>query len=159
MKKLMIVVVLLLLISTLLRFNKTYSVYEYIGLAIDKMGITQNTYNIRIDDKIEPYVYLYWVGENGTNDVDKLLLYHRTFYQRIPDNSYGKNRILIKTKSDSMLYDKIGILKLHAFAKHNYEINLSMNDTLLIVHWNIDNWYSKKISRTDTIVCKIMPKL
>ena len=58
-----------------------------------------------------------------------------------------------------MLYDKIGILKLHAFAKHNYEINLSMNDTLLIVHWNIDNWYSKKISRTDTIVCKIMPKL
>ena len=71
MKKLMIVVVLLLLISTLLRFNKTYSVYEYIGLAIDKMGITQNTYNIRIDDKIEPYVYLYWVGENGTNDIEK----------------------------------------------------------------------------------------
>ena len=151
MKKLMIIIMLLLLISVLFKFNKTYSAYEYIGLAMDKMGITQNDYKICVDDKIKPYIYIYWIGDNGTNDEDRLLLYHQTFYQEIPKNSYGKNKILIKTKSDSLLYDQIGILKLYAFSKHNYEIELRMNDTLLIVHWSIDNWYSKKISKTDTI--------
>ena len=154
MKNLFGVIILLLLVLSFLKFDKTYSVYEYVGLAMDKMGITRNDYKICVDDKIRPYIYIYWIGDNGTNDEDRLLLYHQTFYQEIPKNSYGKNKILIKTKSDSILYDKIGLLKLHAFAKHNYEIKLSMNDTLLIVHWSIDNWYSKKISKTDTTVCK-----
>lgn len=76
MKNLFGVIVLLLLVLSFLKFDKTYSVYEYVGLAMDKRGITRNDYKICVDDKIRPYIYIYWIGDNGTNDEDRLLLYH-----------------------------------------------------------------------------------
>ena len=120
---------------------------------MDKIGITQNTYDIHIDEDLRPYIYIYWTGDNGVNDSDKILLYHRSYFQEIP-NYYGKNKFLIQTESDSVLYNRIGILKLHAYSKHNYKIDLNLSDTLLILSWSIDNWYSERTTMTDTIVYK-----
>ena len=146
---------IVLLVSTIVlyRLNSVRPIKELVGLSVDRMGITRNTYDIRVDDKLRPYIYIYWLGENGTEVDDRMLLFYQRFNQGIPD-CYGKNRFVIKTKSDSTLYNKMGILKLYAFAKHHYSIDLKLNDTLLIVDWSIDNWYSEKISSTDTIVYK-----
>ena len=148
-----ILVVLIVSILTLLGIEKSSSIKEYIGLVMDKIGITQNTYDIHIDEDLRPYIYIYWTGDNGVNDSDKILLYHRSYFQEIP-NYYGKNKFLIQTESDSVLYNRIGILKLHAYSKHNYKIDLNLSDTLLILSWSIDNWYSEKTTMTDTIVYK-----
>ena len=150
-------VVLLASAIILYRVNRVIPIKGLVGLSVDKIGITRNSYDIRVDDELRPYIYIYWLGENGTKDDDRMLLYHRTFSQGIPDY-YGKNRFLIMTKSDSMLYSRIGLLKLYAFSKHKYYIDLKLKDTLLIVDWSIDNWYSEKISITDTLVYKIEGK-
>ena len=146
---------IVLLVSTIVlyRLNSVRPIKELVGLSFDRVGITRNTYDIRVDDKLRPYIYIHWLGENGTEVDDRMLLFYRTFNQGIPD-CYGKNKFVIKTKSDSNLYSKMGILKLNAFAKHHYFIDLKLNDTLLIIDWSIDNWYSEKISSTDTIVYK-----
>ena len=146
---------IVLLVSTIVlyRLNSVRPIKELVGLSFDRVGITRNTYDIRVDDKLRPYIYIHWLGENGTEVDDRMLLFYRTFNQGIPD-CYGKNKFVIKTKSDSNLYSKMGILKLYAFAKHHYFIDLKLNDTLLIIDWSIDNWYSEKISSTDTIVYK-----
>jgi hypothetical protein len=69
---------------------------------------------------------------------------------------YGPGKIIKPNfaLTDSTLYNKMGILKLYAFAKHHYSIDLNLKDTLLIVDWSIENWYSEKISSTDTIHAK-----
>ena len=157
MKKLIFIVALSASFAILYKLNNIYKIKEYVGLVIDKIGITQNSYNIRVDKKLKPYIHIYWLGDNGTKNADNLLLYNGTIYQKIPENYYGKNKIVIKTKSDSILYDKIGILKLNAFSKHNYLINLSQKDSLIIIEWNIDNWYSKKKPQIDTIVYNLLP--
>ena len=146
---------IVLLVSTIVlyRLNSVRPIKELVGLSFDRVEITRNTYDIRVDDKLRPYIYIHWLGENGTEVDDRMLLFYRTFNQGIPD-CYGKNKLVIKTKSDSNLYSKMGILKLYAFAKHHYFIDLKLNDTLLIIDWSIDNWYSEKISSTDTIHAK-----
>ena len=146
---------IVLLVSTIVlyRLNSVRPIKELVGLSFDRVGITRNTYDIRVDDKLRPYIYIHWLGENGTEVDDRMLLFYRTFNQGIPD-CYGKNKFVIKTNSDSNLYSKMGILKLYAFAKHDYFIDLNLKDTLLIIDWSIDNWYSEKISSTDTIVYK-----
>ena len=146
-------IVLLISAIVLYGLNSIRPIKELVGLAIDRMGMTRNTYDIRVDEKLRPYIYIYWLGENGTEVKDRMLLFYRTFNQGIPD-CYGKNNFVIKTKSDSTLYNKMGILKLYAFAKHHYSIDLNLKDTLLIVDWSIENWYSEKISSTDTIHAK-----
>ena len=156
MKKLWLylgLIVLLVSAIVLYRLNSVRPIKELVGLSVDRMGIIRNTFDLRMDDKLRPYNYIYWLGENGTEVDDRMLLFYQRFNQGIPDY-YGKNRFVIKTKSDSTLYNKMGILKLYAFAKHHYSIDLKLNDTLLIVDWSIDNWYSEKISSTDTIVYK-----
>ena len=156
MKKLWLYLGLIVLLASaivLYRLNSVRPIKELVGLSVDRMGITRNTFDLRVDDKLRPYIYIYWLGKNGTEVDDRMLLFYQRFNQGIPDY-YGKNRFVIKTKSDSTLYNKMGILKLYAFAKHHYFIDLKLNDTLLIVDWSIDNWYSEKISSTDTIVYK-----
>lgn len=146
----LLIVLYMALLIVLYKVNKVHSINTLIGLSIDKTGITKNSYDIHVEDELRPYIYIYWLGDNGTKKTDRLLLYNQTIYQGIPDY-YGKNRIVIETKSNEILYDKIEVFKLYGFSKHNYTMNVKLNDTLLIVDWSIDNWYSKKISITDTI--------
>lgn len=148
------VLVLLASAVILYRADSVVPIKRLVGLSMDKIGITRNTYDIRVDDELRPFIYIYWLGENGTKDDDRMLLYHRTFCQDIPD-CYGRNQLVVKAKTDSTLYSKMGYLKLYAFSKHNYYIDLKLKDTLLIVDWSIDNWYSEKISITDTLAFKI----
>ena len=93
---------IVLLVSTIVlyRLNSVRPIKELVGLSFDRVGITRNTYDIRVDDKLRPYIYIHWLGENGTEVDDGMLLFYQRFNQGIPD-CYGKNRFVIKTKSDS----------------------------------------------------------
>ena len=85
---------IVLLVSTIVlyRLNSVRPIKELVGLSVDRMGITRNTYDIRVDDKLRPYIYIYWLGENGTEVDDRMLLFYQRFNQGIPD-CYGKNRL------------------------------------------------------------------
>ena len=107
-------VVLLASAIILYRVNRVIPIKGLVGLSVDKIGITRNSYDIRVDDELRPFIYIYWLGENGTKDDDRMLLYHRTFCQDIPD-CYGRNQLVVKAKTDSTLYSKMGYLKLYAF--------------------------------------------
>jgi len=127
-----------------------------IGLFFDKIGLTKNTFEISVDqDVYSKDLYIYWFGEpdyyikEDYEKLNRLLVYHRKMQSDILD-SYGKNWFLIKYKNIS--YDKIGILKLHAYSKHNYKIDLKLSEDNLIVTWNIKNWYDSEIYQgRDTI--------
>jgi hypothetical protein len=46
----------------------------------------------------------------------------------------------------------MGILKLHAYSKYNYKIDLELIKDDLIIDWSIRNWYDPKIYQgRDTI--------
>lgn len=156
MKRILIIIAVIISAYILYQWGNSCPGKIYIGLAMDKMGITENTLNIHIDDKLKPHISIYWNGDNGTPIPDRILLYYRGVSQEaIPANYYGKNLLIIKTKSDSTLYNRIGLLKTFAYSKHNYKIDMRLkNDSLLIINWSIDNWYSDKTQMTDTLIFK-----
>lgn len=152
MKKIISILILVIVILLLSNIDCLSITKRYVGLFIDKIGITHNSFDISIEDRLKSDTYIYWMGDNGTKEPDILLLYHRGLFQNIPTDYYGKTKLVIKMNSDSILYDKIGLLKLESFSKHNYKIELKQRDSLLIINWSIDNWYSEELSVTDTLL-------
>jgi hypothetical protein len=127
-----------------------------IGLLIDRLGITKNSFQIDVDKSISSKdLFIYWFGEpdyytkENEDELNRILIYHQTFQSDIVD-SYGKNRFLIKYKD--IYYMGVNILKLQAYSKHNYKINLKLEADNLIIDWSIKNWYDSDISQgLDTI--------
>lgn len=127
-----------------------------IGLIIDRLGMTKNSFHIDIDKKLSSKdLSIYWIGESDyyikedEEKLNRILIYHQKFQSDILD-SYGKNRFLIKYKDIN--YKKIGILKLHPYAKHNYKIRIILEDDNMIINWSIKNWYDPNVVLgTDTI--------
>jgi hypothetical protein len=124
-----------------------------LGLVIDKMGMRSNTYKIAIDDEIQRDTYIYWLGEVPFHaKKNQLLIYHRTLQADILP-SYGKNWILIQVRNIS--YTKMGIFKYESYSKHNYLIDIKLENESLIINWKISNWYDLDIYQgIDTIKLK-----
>ena len=127
-----------------------------IGLFLDKLGLTKNTFYINIDKDISSKdLYIYWFGEpdyyikEDENKLNRILIYHQKIQSDILD-SYGKNWFLVKYKNIS--YRKIGVFKTHAYSKYNYKIDLRLDEDNLIIDWRIKNWYNTEIYQgMDTI--------
>jgi hypothetical protein len=124
-----------------------------VGLFIDKLGLTKNSFQFIVDDKISyEDLFIYWFGETDYTkgeEFNKILIYHRKFQSDILD-SYGKNVFLIKYKDTDC--KRVGILKLHAYSKHNYKIDLKLDGENLIIDWSIKNWYETDIYQgSDTV--------
>lgn len=122
-----------------------------IGQIIDKIGFTQDLYEINISKDLIMDVYIYWYGEttNGPKD-NKMLIYYRSQQSKIPP-SYGINTLEIRYKD--ICYDKISIWKTHAYVKYNYNIKISkIQKNKLLITWHISNWYDPEIYQgRDTI--------
>jgi len=124
-----------------------------IGLCVDRLGLTKNSFQLKIDKNVScKDLYIYWLGETEYTkgeEFNKILIYHQKFQSGILD-SYGKNEFLIKYKSVN--YKKMGILKLHPYAKHNYNVGIKLDADNLIINWSIENWYEHNIWQgNDTI--------
>jgi hypothetical protein len=120
-----------------------------IGLFIDRLGMTKNSFQIDVDKSISPNdLYIYWFGEpdyytkENEDELNRILVYHRKFQSDIVD-SYGENRFLIKYKDT--YYKGTSIFKLQAYSKHKYKINLKLEEENLIIDWSIKNWYDSDI--------------
>ena len=115
---------------------------QRIGLVIDKTGITNNKFQITIDEKINPNdLFIYWIGETEYTrgkEYNQMLIYHIVLQSDVPP-SYGKNRFMIKYKDKSS--DKAGILKLYAYSKHKYVFDIKLDNDILDIKWCIKNWY------------------
>lgn len=142
------------LISLILTSVSTVYIYTFhkqtIGMIGDKIGITHNTFDFIIPERLLQYAQIFWVGdyEEGL-EPNRMLLYYRFPQNDIPD-FYGKNRIEIRI--GKMIYDRIGVLKLCYFAKYDYKIHLKEDNNNLIINWEISNWYEPDIWQgTDTI--------
>jgi hypothetical protein len=127
-----------------------------IGLIIDRLGMTKNSFQVDVDKSISSKdLYIYWFGEpnyhtkENADELNRILVYHRDFQSDIVD-SYGKNKFLIKYKET--YYKGVGFFKLHTYSKHNYKVNLKLEDENLIIDWSIKNWYdSDKYQGLDTV--------
>lgn len=62
----LLIVLYMALLIVLYKVNKVHSINTLIGLSIDKTGITKNSYDIYVEDELRPYIYIYWLGDNGT---------------------------------------------------------------------------------------------
>jgi hypothetical protein len=120
-----------------------------IGLFIDRLGITKNSFLIDVDKSISSKdLFIYWFGEpdyytkENEDELNRILIYHRKFQSDIID-SYGGNRFLIKYKDT--YHKRMGIFKSQAYSKHNYKINMKLEDEKLIIDWSIKNWYDSDI--------------
>jgi len=146
-KKIFIAIAILLLIIIVF-FGFTYK--EQTGRLIDKTNLTNDSYVFKIDTELLNDIYIYWLGEDGMGDYNKMLIYNKSLLATIPP-SYGANRILIKY--DNIEFNKIGIWKKFAYSKHNYFIELNRIDSFLIIDWKISNWYEKNIMQgSDTLI-------
>lgn len=118
-----------------------------IGIAIDKLGITQNQIKfvtIPEDIKYSNAINIYWKGETAIDSVqNSILLYHRGIKQADMPSAYGKNRLIIQI--GDICLDRIGIFKKEAFSKHNYDIKMFLEKDTLFISWNIGNWYNSNI--------------
>lgn len=149
--KILLILVLFVLILSITIFSFLGKVK--VGLFIDKMNLTHNSFIINVDKSvIQSDLYLYWLGETEYTDEkvkNKILIYHHKIQSDIPD-SYGKNWLLIKYKDK--VYNKAGILKLYPYAKHDYKFDIRMQDENFIINWKISNWYTPDIYQgTDTL--------
>jgi hypothetical protein len=143
-------IVLLLIIEIFLFFSFLFGKQGF-GRVIDKIGISDNSFDIQIDKELQKDLFIYWFGETEfTNDSikNKLLIYHRNLQADIID-SYGPNRFLIQYKELS--FDKIGVWKTYAYAKHKYFIKIRKEQKKLIFEWKISNWYEMVINGNDTV--------
>ena len=151
-----IALLIIVCISLIFIFSVIILGKENVGLCIDKLGLTKNSFRFNVDKNIScKDLYIYWFGETEYTkgeELNKILVYHQKFQSDILD-SYGKNEFLIKYKDIN--YKKMGILKLHPYAKHNYKVEIKLEDDNLIVGWCIENWYeSDKHQSVDTINIK-----
>jgi len=147
--RIIIIVVLILLCIT------AYFLFlgkKQAGRLIDKINLSNNSYDIQIDDRLINDIYIYWLGENSTREHNKMLIYHRSLQSEIPP-SYGANKLLIKHKGE--IYDKIGVWKEYAYSKYVYSIKINKVDSFLVIDWKIKNWYDPDIMQgNDTIKIK-----
>lgn len=121
-----------------------------VGQIVDKLEITSDVYEVRIDKNYSLDTYIYWYGEtsNGPKD-NKILFYHRSKVSDIPP-SYGYNGFEIKYKTTT--FDKIKFWKIFPYAKYKYRINIKSFGENMIIEWNISNWYDDNIHQgMDTI--------
>ncbi|MDR1091341.1 MAG: hypothetical protein LBL79_09720 [Prevotella sp.] len=121
-----------------------------VGRLVDKLGITNDRYEIFIDKKFTFDTYIYWHGEtvNGTND-NRMLFYHLSKVSDMPP-LYGYNGFEVKYKT--ITYDKIKIWKMFPYSKYNYFINIKSIGENMVIEWRIHNWYDPDIVQgSDTI--------
>jgi len=142
-----LVLILIILLSVALIGKKG------IGLIIDKVNLSKDTYDIQIDKDIRNDVFIYWFGETvDKGEKNRMLIYHKTFQAKIP-SSYGANWIEIRYKD--IIYNKIGIWKIYAYSKYNYCIDVSKDNNNLLVQWKIVSWYDSKDSSIGKDTIKI----
>ena len=110
-----------------------------IGLIIDKINLSKDTYNIQIDKDIRKDVFIYWFGETVIEgEKNKMLIFYKTFQAKIPP-SYGANWIEIRYKD--AICNKICIWKINSYSKYKYNINVNKENDNLLIQWKIDSWY------------------
>lgn len=153
MRKLIIFVVLAIVLAIVVAFlGYMYSFHKReLGLICDKIGITENTFEIAIDEEIENYIFIYWYGETPNPAKKNRILFFYRFLQSDIPSSQGKN--LIEIQFGDFIYNRIGVYKQEGYSKHNYSINIKSIDEGLAISWCISNWYDTEVLQgKDTLV-------
>ena len=135
-KFIVITIIILFISAAFLIGNKQMELIRF----PERISLVKNDLYVVIDQAIDKNdLKIYWIGEaDRSGEYDTLLVYDNGIIAPIPDR-YGKSYLQLIYQG--VAYNKIGVLKLKKWYKHDYNIRIIPSGENILIEWSVENLY------------------